>query len=72
MKNDQEKQVCQTETPQHKPHSLSGYDLAPLAVLAVFIALILEFLPKLRFWLLGFIVFAVLGGLAYTYFRKQR
>lgn len=72
MKDDQENQMCQTETQRHKPHRPLGYDLAPVAVLTVFMMLILEFLPELRFWLLGFIVCAVLGRLAYTYFRNRR
>ncbi|MGB5597647.1 MAG: hypothetical protein WBM66_02940 [Thiothrix litoralis] len=63
--------MCPTETPQHEPHPLSSYDLAPLAVLAVFIMLFLEFLPELRLWLLGFLVCAVLLRMAYAYFRKQ-
>lgn len=71
MKHNQEKQVCQTETQPHQPRRLSGSDLAPLVVLAIFVVLFLEFLPELRFWVLGFIVLAVLARLVYAYLRRR-
>ena len=71
MKDDPRQTEAGQPVRQERPRYLSRSDFAPLVLLVVFMALLLDSMPGLWPWLLGLVFCALLIRLAYTYFRRR-